>query len=320
MSKASALGLAKFHNAEIDYFGHKMFAHDLIRGSLGKHWHATSGIRIMNCLDRYRSRLLTAVNRDLRTIVVTPDEHSIHRFRVGVKRLTALYRFLGIVKPEIRARRLLKPARSLSASISKVRDGHITLGLISGLNDVDKDSLAILQRVLQAKIRQEYRDFQVLAGDIKIPLRLPTIASMGLAESRILRHKQDVLRQLINGISNDNHQSADVDWHRARILLKRYHHTWDALLRCPGQRLDASEIGQIEIGQIEIRQIEMLERLLGDWHDRVVAVDILHSFSELDNQATPVIIELDRQEGLLLGSARIYLQEFIRCKTSAQQV
>ena len=63
----------------------------------------------------------------------------------------------------------------------------------------------------------------------------------------------------------------------------------------------------------------MLARLLGDWHDRVVAVDILRSFTELDNQATPVIIELDRQEGLLLGSARIYLQKFIRWKTSTQQ-
>jgi hypothetical protein len=47
--------------------------------------------------------------------------------------------------------------------------------------------------------------------------------------------------------------------------------------------------------------------LRGDWHDRVVAVDILHRFTELDKQATPVIIELDRQESLLLSSARIYL-------------
>jgi CHAD domain-containing protein len=93
-----------------------------------------------------------------------------------------------------------------------------------------------------------------------------------------------------------------VDWHRARILLKRYHHTLDAFCRGPGQRLDAREI----------RQIEMRARLLGDWHDRVVAVDILHSSTELDKQATPVIIELDRQEGLLLGSARIYLQSYSR--------
>ena len=34
MSEANAVGLAKFHNAEIDYFGHKLFVYDLISGSL----------------------------------------------------------------------------------------------------------------------------------------------------------------------------------------------------------------------------------------------------------------------------------------------
>jgi CHAD domain-containing protein len=48
----------------------------------------------MNCLDQYRSKLLAPVNRDFRTIVAAPDEESIHRFRVGAKRLTALYRFV----------------------------------------------------------------------------------------------------------------------------------------------------------------------------------------------------------------------------------
>lgn len=264
----------------------------------------------MNCLDRYRSKLLTAVNRDLRAIAAAPEEHSIHRFRVGVKRLTALYRFLEVVKPDIRARQLLKPARRLSRSISKVRDCHITLELISQLNDIDKDLLAILQSVINAKIRRDYRDFQTLArGDISIPLRLPTTGSMGLAESRILRHKPKALQQLLNGILPDGHQSTDEDWHDVRIRLKRYHHTLDAFCQCRGQRLDASEI----------RQIEMLERLLGDWHDRVVAVEILRGFRELDNQAMPVINELNRQEGLLLGSARIYLEKYIRWQTPTQK-
>ena len=31
---SNSRAIAKFHNAEIDYFGHKMFVHDLIRGSL----------------------------------------------------------------------------------------------------------------------------------------------------------------------------------------------------------------------------------------------------------------------------------------------
>ena len=49
----------------------------------------------MICLERYRSELLSGTNRELRIIIGTADESSIHLFRVSVKRLTALYRFLA---------------------------------------------------------------------------------------------------------------------------------------------------------------------------------------------------------------------------------
>ena len=34
LAEAIAVGLGKFHNAEIDCFGRKLFVHDLMRGSL----------------------------------------------------------------------------------------------------------------------------------------------------------------------------------------------------------------------------------------------------------------------------------------------
>ncbi len=262
----------------------------------------------MNCLAQYRSKLLAAVNRDLRAIATAPDEHSIHRFRVGIKRLTALYRFLGATRPEIKAKQLLKPARKLSSSISKVRDSHITLGLIYDLAELDKIELATLQRAVHSRIRKDHREFQKLTqSGIGIPLRLPTIRSMKLPENAIHRHKPEFLQQLLVGIANTSNQSTDEQWHKARILLKRYHHTLDAFIQCPGQRLDEKEM----------KQIEMLERLLGDWHDRVIAVDILGSFKEHEKHTLPVIIELNRQEGLLLGSARIYLDKFNRRQVTA---
>jgi CHAD domain-containing protein len=258
---------------------------------------------LMNCLDQYRSKLLTAVNRELRVIVTTPDEESIHRFRVGVKRLTALYRFLGAVRPETKAKQVLKPARRLSSSISRVRDCHITLGLISELTELDKSGLTTLQRAVHSRVRKDYREFQKLTqSGIGIPLRLPTIRSMRLSEHVIRRHKPEFLLQLLVGVAKTSDQSTDANWHKARILLKRYHHTLDAFIQCPGQGLDVKEM----------KQIEILERLLGDWHDRVIAVDILRSFKEHEKQTVPVIIELNRQEELLLGSARIYLDKFNR--------
>jgi CHAD domain-containing protein len=257
----------------------------------------------MNCLNQYRSKLLATVNRELRAIVIAPDEESIHRFRVGVKRLTALYRFLGAVRPETKAKQVLKPARRLSSSISRVRDCHITLGLISELVVLDKSELTTLQRAVHNRILKDYREFQKLTqSGIRIPLRLLTFRSMAISENAIGRHKSEFLQQLLTGIANTSNQSSDEKWHTARILLKRYHHTQDAFIQCPGRRLDEKEM----------KQIEMLERLLGDWHDRVIAVDILCSFKEHEKQTVPMIIELNRQERLLLGSARIYLDKFNR--------
>ena len=89
----------------------------------------------MKCLDQYRRKLLTGVNRNLRIIIDTPDAESIHQFRVGVKRLTALYRFLAIVEPRLKASKPLKPARQLSSSISTIRDCQINLGLIGANNN-----------------------------------------------------------------------------------------------------------------------------------------------------------------------------------------
>ena len=60
----------------------------------------------MNCLDQYRSDLLGGTNRESRIIAGTPDESSVHRYRVSVKRLTALYRFLAAVDPRINAKQI----------------------------------------------------------------------------------------------------------------------------------------------------------------------------------------------------------------------
>ena len=153
------------------------------------------------------------------------------------------------------------------------------------------------------RIHKDYGEFlRLTQSDIRIPLRLPTIRSMRLSQTAILRHKPKFLQHLLAGVSNTSNQSTDDHWHKTRILLKRYHHTHDAFIQCSGQRLDEKEM----------KQIEMLERLPGDWHDRGIAVDILSSFKEQGKQAAPVIIELNRQEGLLLGSARIYLDRFNR--------
>jgi CHAD domain-containing protein len=264
------------------------------------------GLSVMKCLDQYRRKLLTGVNQNLRVIVDTVDEESIHQFRVGVKRLTALYRFVAAVEPGLQAKQLLKPARRLSMSISTIRDCHITLGLIGATGRLTAAEIKTLQRAVHTRIRGNHREFCKLAQEgVRIPLRLPTIRSLQITQDKLLQQKPVVLQQLLARVSTPVRSNTDEQWHRKRILLKRYRHTHEAFNLCPGYRRDENEL----------KLIGLLEQLLGDWHDRVIARDILRACCELEPPTAPLIAELARQEKLLLGAARIYLDKFFHEKS-----
>ena len=91
-------------------------------------------------------------------------------------------------------------------------------------------------------------------------------------------------------------------WHKKRILLKRYHHKMDAFCYCPGHSLDENEL----------KQIKILEQLLGDWHDRVVTTEILQVFEGIEVTTGRAIAIMKKQENLLLGASRIYFDKFSR--------
>ncbi len=255
----------------------------------------------MNCLDHYRGRLVTSTNKNLRLIHISSEEKAVHDFRVGVKRLTALYLFVHAVKSEIAAKRLLKPYRSLSKSISRIRDAQIALELLADLEGIDSSDRVVLLKALRSRIRKDYRSFQNFAQGCT-PARLPTIRAMGLSESTILKTKPLVQDNLLKQILTPARRMNAEQWHKLRILLKRYHHTLDAFHFCPGHTLDESEL----------KQMKILEQLLGDWHDRVICIEILQSFAGLEVASTRAIATMNKQERVLLGSAKIYLAKFAK--------
>ncbi len=80
----------------------------------------------MKCLERYRGGLIRGLNRNLKVILQAPDETAIHDFRVGIKRVTALYEFLQAVDPEFDAAGALARYRGLFKAGGRVRDLQVT--------------------------------------------------------------------------------------------------------------------------------------------------------------------------------------------------
>ncbi|MCZ6674693.1 MAG: CHAD domain-containing protein [Verrucomicrobia bacterium] len=257
----------------------------------------------MHCLNKYRSKLIREVNQYLRIIVEKPEEDSVHKFRVGVKRLTTLYYFLNQIEPNLVVKKVLKPYRSLFKSIGNIRDGHIAVHLIQDLDEVKMDQIKMQVSTLRSRIRKDHRLFRRnFRSSSQASIRVPTVKSTGISQRAILRHKHIVLDDLLSQVLNTDGRMNAEKWHKKRILLKRYHHTLDAFQYCPGHVSDKEEL----------KQIKMLEQLLGDWHDRVITIQILQSLQEFENQTRSIITILKKQDRLLLGSAKIYLNKFTK--------
>ena len=255
----------------------------------------------MNCLEKYRSKLIRDINRELRLVYVQPEEDAVHDFRVGMKKLRALFYFLNSIEPELDSKSLLKPYRVLYKSIGNIRDAHIAIKLIQSLEGIEAFELEAISSSLQSKIKQDYRRFQNISrSSARASVRMPTIKSTGISERSILAHKPVILSSLLQQILQSGEIMTAKRWHQKRILLKRYHHILDAFQFCPGHKQDESEI----------KQIRMLEQLLGDWHDRVITAELLQSQPGLDKHIEKVATIINNQERLLLGSAKIYLRKF----------
>ena len=137
----------------------------------------------MNCLDKYRSKLVREINRSLRIILEKSEEDPVHDFRVGVKRLRALYSFLNEINADVRAKEILKPCRLLFKSIGNIRDGHIAAHLIESLDEVNVEESKILVRAIRSRIRKDYRQFQkYFQSNARISVRMPTVRSTGTSE------------------------------------------------------------------------------------------------------------------------------------------
>ncbi len=255
----------------------------------------------MNCVEKYRGQIIRKLHRDLRVLTAQAEETAVHEFRVGMKRLRALYFLLDRIDPGIAAGRCLKPYRQLYKAAGRIRDAHIATGLLNSLEHIDAADRKRMNQALRSGIRRDYRALkQIIESNPGGRIRVPTLKSTGISARAILGAKPVVLNQLLEQILPDHEVVTAKQWHQKRILLKRYHHIIDAFRFCPGHAQD----------ETELRQIRMLEQLLGDWHDRVVTTELLQSLPDLEHSPDKAITIMNNQDRLLLGAAKIYLHKF----------
>lgn len=256
----------------------------------------------MRCLEKYRGGLIRGINRNLKVALAAPDEVAIHDFRVGIKRVTALYAFLQDAEPAFDADAVLARYRGLFKACGRVRDLQIARGLVLVAASDSTPASEVIATV-DARIGEAHAAMVAWAAARSIAaIRLPTVRGSGVSETRILQRRESVLASLLRRVLDSGKAMTTRRWHRKRIRLKRYRHTLDAFQYCPDPDADLAEIARIQ----------QLEQQLGDWHDRVVTSGILQSMSASAPAAAPLAIALADQAELLLDGAQDQLDELRR--------
>ena len=254
----------------------------------------------MNCLERYRGELIRGLNRNLKVILRAPDETAIHDFRVGIKRVTALYRFLHDAEPNFDADAALARYRGLFKACGLVRDLQIARGL---LVELESDAASAIVTAVDARIADAHAALRGGAETESIAaIRLPTIRESGVDAGTIERRRARVLASWRRRVLDAAKSLTARCWHRKRIRLKRYRHALDAFQHCHGMRAEPAEI----------EAILPLEQALGDWHDRVVAADLLRSLDPADAAAPALAARLSDAAEPLLADAAARLEELSR--------
>ncbi len=252
----------------------------------------------MNCLERYRGELIRGLNRNLKVILRAPDETAIHDFRVGIKRVTALYRFLHDAEPAFDADAALARYRGLFKACGRVRDLQIVRGLVV---EYAPNATPGIITAIDARIADAHAALRGVAETESITaLCLPTIRRCGVDAPTIERRRPRVLASWRRRVFDAGKAMTARCWHRKRIRLKRYRHTLDAFQHCPGMRAASAEI----------ELILPLEQVLGDWHDRVVAAELLRSLDPGDPASLALAAALSDAAEPLLAAAAVRLDAF----------
>ena len=152
----------------------------------------------MHCLDKYRLKLLRDINSDFRKVVSQPERDPVHDFRVGVKRMTALYNLIIFIKPEIKSLRIIKPYRNVFKSIGMIRDLHIaqllTKEYCKGKNISSGSIISNLKSRERSAIKRYYR---ILDHENIDKIHVPTVMSLKVSENLIARRARTFLAKTL---------------------------------------------------------------------------------------------------------------------------
>ena len=222
---------------------------------------ATAPASFAESISAYHDERWRDMNKALRQVGKKADEVSVHRARVEIKKITALYQFIESCEQDMDSRRELKPLRKIFRLLGRIRDHHRALALCRKY------------KVGTVIFRKEAKEIQ------KIPAKI---------KARVEKHKDD-LKKIKKKNARRLRRSNSTLW-------KSYlHKKQEAISRIVAAHPPVEELHQARrsvkyllydthlsggnaediVKPADAERLDRLQDAIGDWHDLLIFAERL---------------------------------------------
>ncbi len=233
-------------------------------------------------LTSYVSDHLNSIEQNLSEFVKGRQSESLHRLRVDLKKINAVYSFATYVYKKKCSTAGLKPIFKDAGSIREVQ---VNIALLSSFPHPPKRLIAKLKKEEDTLTEAFIKDYSLHVKCLKDFRKKYSLPKKAIDNERIIKYFEKMKEVSLDGKDAD-------DMHKYRIRIKRMMHVYFMLPVKTQMKTN-----------LNIESIEQLQQELGDWHDMHTAIHFL-SGETVPKRAAEHILKLREEETVLFETLK----------------
>jgi CHAD domain-containing protein len=226
----------------------------------------------VNSLQTYYRNLYKEYHLYLRDIIRKADARSIHKLRIIIKKIRAVFHLLASADSDFDFEQHFNPFNNIFKASGKIRDFDITIKRISKL-DVNhrKSRVKNITEVLPRERAAKVTDMKVIAKkNLAAEKSCDEIADQLMEKGIERKDLEYFLSQTLSEVKSESKKHISEErLHGIRKLYKEY------LYNSKGAGNDAREYSEKKY-----QHVDHTQKQIGDWHDYVIACDIIKNLSK----------------------------------------
>jgi len=250
---------------------------------------------------KYLDKEWVAMDTHLKNFLKTGDQEELHKFRVQIKKLRAMFILFGDTSNQPGLLKEFKPVRKVFKYAGTIRDAHTNLQL-SEVYGIKNEAFETGQQKIIAEgiaqFQSNGKKFTKTISDAYKQLKkhLPAVNNSSIAAYYKRQLREIATNLAVSGFTEDMHTNRKL----IKILVYNYKLSEKALN------------GSLSFNK---EYLDKLQETIGKWHDNIVAAQLFSS-PELNDK--PVVTKINRKNAGIKRNITSLAEDFMKKATTVE--